>query len=107
MTVTNALPERPEGVAGTFYQCPYCNTSTICAVRDSRPSMQITDMQVIRRRRVCTECHGKFTTFEVPAGFINKYTIEMKFLDHMIDMLQKQRDEVQRKFDLLGNDGYL
>jgi transcriptional repressor NrdR len=41
-------------------RCPYCgNTDT--QVKDSRPSE---DNTAIRRRRVCGDCGGRFTTFE-------------------------------------------
>ena len=41
-------------------RCPYCsNTDT--QVKDSRPAE---DNQSIRRRRSCTACGGRFTTFE-------------------------------------------
>ncbi|MGH6793210.1 MAG: transcriptional regulator NrdR, partial [Methyloceanibacter sp.] len=41
-------------------RCPYCN-STNTQVKDSRPSE---DHTTIRRRRVCADCGGRFTTFE-------------------------------------------
>lgn len=41
-------------------RCPYCgNTNT--QVKDSRPSE---DHTAIRRRRICSDCSGRFTTFE-------------------------------------------
>jgi transcriptional repressor NrdR len=41
-------------------RCPYCgNVDT--QVKDSRPS---DDNTAIRRRRVCQDCGGRFTTFE-------------------------------------------
>lgn len=41
-------------------RCPYCG-STETQVKDSRPSE---DHSAIRRRRICTDCGGRFTTFE-------------------------------------------
>ena len=41
-------------------RCPYCG-SLDTQVKDSRPTE---DAAVIRRRRVCPECNGRFTTFE-------------------------------------------
>jgi transcriptional repressor NrdR len=41
-------------------RCPYCQ-STNTQVKDSRPSE---DHTAIRRRRVCSDCSGRFTTFE-------------------------------------------
>lgn len=41
-------------------RCPYCS-STDSQVKDSRPTE---DDNAIRRRRVCNDCGGRFTTFE-------------------------------------------
>jgi transcriptional repressor NrdR len=41
-------------------RCPYCS-SLETQVKDSRPS---DDSTAIRRRRVCPDCGGRFTTFE-------------------------------------------
>ena len=41
-------------------RCPFCGHAE-SQVKDSRPSE---DNAVIRRRRFCTECGGRFTTFE-------------------------------------------
>lgn len=41
-------------------RCPYC-ASDDTQVKDSRPTE---DSNAIRRRRVCNECGGRFTTFE-------------------------------------------
>lgn len=41
-------------------RCPYCG-SLDSQVKDSRPGE---DGSVIRRRRVCPDCGGRFTTFE-------------------------------------------
>ena len=41
-------------------RCPYCS-SIESQVKDSRPT---DDNTAIRRRRVCTDCGGRFTTFE-------------------------------------------
>jgi transcriptional repressor NrdR len=41
-------------------RCPYCG-SLDTRVKDSRPTE---DSAVIRRRRVCPSCNGRFTTFE-------------------------------------------
>jgi transcriptional repressor NrdR len=41
-------------------QCPYCGSADT-QVKDSRPA---DDGSAIRRRRVCTDCGGRFTTFE-------------------------------------------
>ena len=41
-------------------RCPYCG-SVETQVKDSRPT---DDSSAIRRRRVCPDCNGRFTTFE-------------------------------------------
>jgi transcriptional repressor NrdR len=41
-------------------RCPYCN-SEHTQVKDSRPTEE---NAAIRRRRVCEDCGGRFTTFE-------------------------------------------
>ncbi len=41
-------------------RCPYCNSEDT-QVKDSRPAE---DGNAIRRRRVCPDCGGRFTTFE-------------------------------------------
>ena len=41
-------------------RCPFCN-SPDTQVKDSRPAEDNTS---IRRRRVCPDCGGRFTTFE-------------------------------------------
>lgn len=41
-------------------RCPYCSNED-SQVKDSRPT---DDGTAIRRRRVCTACGGRFTTFE-------------------------------------------
>jgi transcriptional repressor NrdR len=41
-------------------RCPYCGAADT-QVKDSRPTE---DSAAVRRRRVCVECGGRFTTFE-------------------------------------------
>lgn len=41
-------------------RCPYCGSEST-QVKDSRPTE---DNSVIRRRRLCPDCAGRFTTFE-------------------------------------------
>ena len=41
-------------------RCPYCGALET-QVKDSRPAE---DSNVIRRRRICSDCGGRFTTFE-------------------------------------------
>ena len=53
-----ALPHLP-GLIRPM-RCPYCGADDT-QVKDSRPTE---DSAAIRRRRVCVECGGRFTTFE-------------------------------------------
>ena len=41
-------------------RCPYCSSED-SQVKDSRPAE---DGAAIRRRRICPDCGGRFTTFE-------------------------------------------
>ena len=41
-------------------RCPFCQSDNT-SVKDSRPAEDVTS---IRRRRVCLDCGGRFTTFE-------------------------------------------
>ena len=41
-------------------RCPYCSSADT-QVKDSRPTE---DNTAIRRRRICADCGGRFTTFE-------------------------------------------
>ena len=41
-------------------RCPFCGSEN-SQVKDSRPS---DENSAIRRRRVCSDCSGRFTTFE-------------------------------------------
>ncbi|MEO0924145.1 MAG: transcriptional regulator NrdR, partial [Pseudomonadota bacterium] len=41
-------------------RCPFCSSDNT-QVKDSRPSE---DNTAIRRRRICADCGGRFTTFE-------------------------------------------
>ena len=46
--------------SGCTMRCPYCQSEDT-QVKDSRPAE---DGAAIRRRRVCPDCGGRFTTFE-------------------------------------------
>jgi transcriptional repressor NrdR len=48
------------GLGNNLMRCPYCG-SLETQVKDSRPT---DDASAIRRRRVCPDCGGRFTTFE-------------------------------------------
>ena len=56
----NPLPAGGEGEKRANMRCPYCNRENT-QVKDSRPTEE---NSAIRRRRVCEDCGGRFTTFE-------------------------------------------
>lgn len=47
-------------ISGSAFRCPFCANPN-SAVRDSRP---VGGGEAVRRRRMCTVCGGRFTTFE-------------------------------------------
>ena len=61
-------------------RCPYCNDEDT-QVKDSRPTE---DNSVIRRRRACTQCAARFTTFE---------RVQLR------DLMVKKRDGKKVEFD--------
>ena len=61
-------------------RCPYCNDDDT-QVKDSRPTE---DNSVIRRRRSCTQCGARFTTFE---------RVQLR------DLMVKKRDGKKVEFD--------
>ena len=61
-------------------RCPYCNDEDT-QVKDSRPTE---DNSVIRRRRSCTQCGARFTTFE---------RVQLR------DLMVKKRDGKKVEFD--------
>ena len=61
-------------------RCPYCNDEDT-QVKDSRPTE---DNSVIRRRRSCTQCGARFTTFE---------RVQLR------DLMVKKRDGKKMEFD--------
>ena len=52
-------------------KCPYCNYEDTKVV-DSRP---VEDGLATRRRRECTKCHKRFTTFEKIENSLKKLNI--------------------------------
>jgi len=56
----NDFARKPAERGPDLMRCPYCG-SLDTQVKDSRPT---DDSSSIRRRRVCPDCGGRFTTFE-------------------------------------------
>jgi transcriptional repressor NrdR len=75
-------------------RCPYCG-SLDTQVKDSRPTE---DSAAIRRRRVCSDCGGRFTTFErvqLRELFVVKRSGKRVAFDR--DKLQRSIDVALRK----------
>jgi transcriptional repressor NrdR len=75
-------------------RCPYCG-SLDTQVKDSRPTE---DSAAIRRRRVCSDCGGRFTTFErvqLRELFVTKRSGKRAAFDR--DKLKRSIDVALRK----------
>lgn len=71
-------------------RCPYCSSED-SQVKDSRPAE---DANAIRRRRVCPDCGGRFTTFE---------RVQLRDLQVVKKTGRKvpfDRDKLMRSFDI-------
>ncbi|GJE26997.1 transcriptional regulator NrdR [Methylobacterium organophilum] len=71
-------------------RCPYCG-GLDTQVKDSRPSE---DSSAIRRRRVCPDCGGRFTTFE------RVQLRELTVLKRSGKRVPFDRDKLQRSIDV-------
>lgn len=78
-------------------RCPYCQSEDT-QVKDSRPTE---DGSVIRRRRICSVCGGRFTTFERVQ--LRELMVVKKSGRHMAfdrDKLMRSIDVALRKRDI-------
>lgn len=88
-------------------KCPFCGCSDT-QVKDSRPSE---DGASIRRRRCCSECEGRFTTFEYIQSrdliVIKKNDIRVPFerekLHRSIQLALRKREIDSEKIDQTVN----
>src|ERR1700760_5168654 len=71
-------------------RCPYCG-SLDTQVKDSRPTE---DASSIRRRRVCPDCGGRFTTFE------RVQLRELTVVKRSGKRVPFDRDKLQRSIDV-------
>src|SRR3954451_20546033 len=71
-------------------RCPFCSNEDT-QVKDSRPSE---DGAAIRRRRVCPDCAGRFTTFE------RVQLREVVVLKRSGKRVPFDRDKLQRSIDV-------
>lgn len=78
-------------------RCPYC-THDDSQVKDSRPTE---DGVAIRRRRICSACGGRFTTFERVQ--LRELTVQKKSGKRVLfdrDKLTRSIDTATRKRDI-------
>jgi transcriptional repressor NrdR len=71
-------------------RCPYCGSED-SQVKDSRPAE---DGAAIRRRRICPDCAGRFTTFE------RVQLRELMILKKTGRKAPFDRDKLQRSFEI-------
>jgi transcriptional repressor NrdR len=71
-------------------RCPYCQADDT-QVKDSRP---IQDNNAIRRRRICADCGGRFTTFE------RVQLRELMILKKSGRQVLFDREKLQRSFEI-------
>jgi len=71
-------------------KCPYCGSDD-SQVKDSRPAE---DGAAIRRRRVCPDCGGRFTTFE------RVQLRDLQVLKKTGRRLPFDREKLQRSFEI-------
>jgi transcriptional repressor NrdR len=88
-------------------RCPYCG-SLDTQVKDSRPT---DDSSAIRRRRVCPDCGGRFTTFErvqlrelvVVKRSGRKVNFDRDKLQHSIEVALRKRPVEPERIERLIN----
>lgn len=67
-------------------RCPHCQADNDSHVIDSR---DCTGKQARRRRHLCNECKGRFTTYEIPAAQYEKMlSVDVAEIDSVITTLQ-------------------
>src|SRR5512146_2960386 len=71
-------------------RCPFCGSEDT-QVKDSRPAEDFTS---IRRRRICPDCGGRFTTFE------RVQLRELMVLKRSGRRIAFDRDKLQRSIDV-------
>jgi transcriptional repressor NrdR len=74
-------------------RCPYCG-SLDTQVKDSRPT---DDSSSIRRRRICPDCGGRFTTFErvqLRELTLRKRPVDPERVERMINGIVRQLESM-------------
>ena len=67
-------------------ECSHCG-HRMTLVRDSRAAIRF-DVHVVRRRRECLKCGGRWTTYEIPGAVID--TLETKVRKSLImELIEK------------------
>ena len=80
--------------------CPKCG-SLMSKVIDTRYSTQV---KLIRRRRECLDCGHRFTTHEVPVGYIPSQEMAKTMAPELYDVIVKlvERKEDAKEFEELS-----
>ncbi len=81
------MPEKTVGTGGL--RCPCCGVISDSACKDTRPSDGL-----IRRRRVCSTCLGRYTTFEVPETSLDRLMALARMSTSIRDTLKKALEEI-------------
>ena len=83
-----------------FIKCPLCPVGYLKDVRDSRPTT-VHGIESVRRRRICTTCGARSTTYEIP-GHVFERMFRMQGAKHalatrIVDIIDGEvRAEMQR-----------
>ncbi len=69
--------------------CPVCTKDAPLTVKDSRRS-SYSGHAVIRRRRKCERCNGKFTTLELPTVLLDDSKLRAEILKRVFDKVYEE-----------------
>lgn len=83
------------------FRCPHCGEENATKVKDSRTTL---DGRIIRRKRECHICEGRFNTYEVTIMPTDKYAVVKleaalqtmsRELELAIDIVKGQKDIIE------------
>ena len=83
-----------------YIKCPNCRRGMLKDVKDSRPTT-VFDIQSVRRRRVCSSCGQRATTYEIPDAVFGKLfkqqTAKQKLAARIVELIDNEvRTELTR-----------
>ena len=79
------MPQPPKGRPG-FYRCVHCHDGNCLVIGSDSTYLRgmrgksdhlPKSLRTVRRRRECTNCHQRFTTYEIPQ---KQYSLYLAFL---------------------------